>query len=181
MPTGIPYTETTERSSIVVAGITLQAPNPYAEGHSLRENEAGVMNQTLHENLRNNFASTVKKAQEDANGEAVDEGALQQQFDAYIMEYDFGVRRSGGARISDPVEREAMVLARAKVRQALQKKGIKPADVGKDKIDELARGVIDKYPEYMATAKANVEARQALEDSDLDITVSQPQEAGATA
>ena len=178
MPTGIPYTDETPTSEIAIAGINFQAPNPYVAGHALRENEAGVMNQTLHENLRNNFASTVKEAKTKAeeNGGDVDTAALQTQFIEYIKDYDFGVRRAGGARIADPVEREAMKLAREKVRQALQKKGVKPADVGAEKITELARGVIEKYPQYMEIAKANVAARESLGD-DLDIQVGQSQAA----
>ena len=45
---------------IIIQGVTFNVPTPYAEGHVLATNEASALNQLLHENLRNNFASKVK-------------------------------------------------------------------------------------------------------------------------
>ena len=62
-----------QTKSITVQGFTLSVPVPYAEGHTLTEAEAAVLNQTLAENLRNNFGSQIKKSREDleAEGKAV--------------------------------------------------------------------------------------------------------------
>ena len=54
-------------STITIAGHAFQAPIKYAEGDTLEANEAGALNQTYHENLRNNFAKRVQEAL-DANG-----------------------------------------------------------------------------------------------------------------
>ena len=137
------------RSEITIAGLALTVPAPFVEGHVLRMNEASVLNQTYAENLRNNFASAVKTAQEESkkSGVPVDLSVLQGKLDEYVNAYDFGVRKGGGAHVVlDPVEREARKLAQERVKAALKKKGINLKDVAKEKLEELVTGVLDKYP-----------------------------------
>lgn len=136
------YTSSTPRANITVAGLALSAISPYAEGHVLAANEAAVLNQTLAENLRNNYASVVKKvadAAEKAKTE-VDLTALQADFDKYMAEYDFGVRRTG-TRILDPIEKEAYAIATDAIKKALKAKGFvvgdKDGQVAKTKFEEM--------------------------------------------
>jgi len=93
----------------------------------LTESEAAVLNQTLAENIRNNFASVVEKAN-DAAMDAATKAAktdeerqaalavranpadLQPQLDSYVSTYEFGVRTGGGPKL-DPIEREAKRIA----------------------------------------------------------------------
>src|SRR5262245_42373901 len=93
---------TNSYDQITIKGTVFRVPIRYAAGHVLTEGEAGALNQTLHENLRNNFAKKVADGQE--AGLPVD--TLQQQLDDYAAEYQFGAR-AGGVR-GDPVLTLAM-------------------------------------------------------------------------
>ena len=118
----------TPRNTIKIAGVNLTVPQPYAEGHTLTANEAAALNQVLAENIRNNTATKIKEA----SAKGTSEDQMQAEVDAYVAGYEFGVR-TGGGRTSDPVEREAMELARQAVRNQLQKKGHKLSEFsGKD-------------------------------------------------
>ncbi len=168
---------------ITIQGHTFLAPIKYAEGHVLTANEAGALNQTYHENLRNNFASSVRNrvaelyGTKDEDGKVVsvpedaslDDGQLadlQAEFDKYAAEYEFGARRSGGARApADPVEREALNLAKAAVKAALKAKNIK-AEV--EAINEAAKRLVDTNPQFKETAKRRVEEQQAIAGAALD-------------
>jgi len=154
------------RTSITVQGQILDAPQPFAEGHVLRPNEAAVLNQTYAENLRNNFASGIKKLVEEAKkaGTEPDFSNLQAKFDEYVQTYDFGVRRAGGGAVTlDPVSREAMRLAREAVLNALKAKGISQKEAGKEKIAELSEQVFESNKEtLLARAKQIIELKSGV-------------------
>jgi hypothetical protein len=155
------FNDQTPRRNVTISGVQFSVPEPIAEGHKVNENEAAALNQVLAENVRNNFANRVKKAQE--AGE--DPSALQAELDQYVGEYEFGVRRGGGGGATsskDPVEKEAEALAKAKVKEALKSKGHKISDVSSEKISELTKNALEKYPEFREQAKQIVEARQSV-------------------
>lgn len=172
-------TSETPRSEITVAGQTFKVPQPYTAGHVLVAGEASALNQTYAENLRNNFAAKVKEAIEAGSFDA---DVFQGRFDDYAGEYEFGVRVGGGGRSSDPVQAEAMNIARDLVRKALAKQigagtlkaadgsAIKLSDIPAGKISELAKGVLakadDKAERILATARQRVEAQKEL---DVDV------------
>jgi hypothetical protein len=164
-------TAKTPTREITVSAVNLSVPQPFTEGHVLTEMESKVLNQTLAENLRNNFAGTVKKATEAAEKakQPLDVAALQKAMSKYVEGYEFGVRRSGVSL--DPVEREAMALATERVKEALKAKGHKIADVGKEKIAELASQAIDKNPSFMEQAKRVVAERAKIGSEGLDLTL----------
>lgn len=158
-------TESATRSEITVQGVTLTVPAPFVEGHVLRANEAGVLNQTYAENLRNNFAAAVKKAKDEAEkaGTAVDGEKLQSELDAYVVTYDFGIRRGGGVRVGlTPVEKEARKLAREAITAALSKKGHKVKDLPEGKMDEFIEQALATKPAFREEAQRRVEARQNI-------------------
>lgn len=176
-----------QTDEITIQGYTFTAPIRYAEGHVLTANEAGALNQTFHENLRNNFASKVRGKLEELYG-AKDEttgkivvpedaelseeqfAELQTEFNAYAEQYEFGARRAGGGRQpSDPVRREAENLAKAAVRQALKSKGIKAEA---DAIAEAAKRLVDTQPHWMETAARRVAEQQAIAADGLDSVLS---------
>ena len=137
-----------------VAGLTLLVPEPYTEGQYLNEAEASILNQTYRENIRNGIAPRVKKSPEYA----------QAIVDEYVATYSFGVRRARA--LLNPVDAEAKKIATAKVKEALQKKGIKPSDY--EQYDEKVASVM-AMPEVQEVAHAIVEARRALMSDILDI------------
>ena|SRR3990167_5061082 len=160
-------TSSAERTTITIQGQQFSVPAPFLEGHVLRPNEAAVLNQTYAENIRNNFAGAVKKAAE----EGKDVAALQSDLDKYVSEYDFGIRRIGVSVSVDPVEREAMALATKKVRDALKKKGINVKDLSKEKLAEMAKGALDKYPVIREQAAKIVAMKKEVGSSALSVEV----------
>lgn len=168
------------RRDVTIQGVILSVAAPYAEGHPLSQIEASVLNQTFAENIRNNYASAVKEALEKAKaaGTEANLAELQSALDEYMAEYEFGVRGTRTARVSaDPVEREAIKLARERVKQALAKAGFKVARgdeepggnvLSKDKLEELVEAALEKYPDIREAARAIVAAKANAGQSILE-------------
>ena len=166
--------ESAPRSEITIAGVTLSVPAPFSDGHVLRPNEAGVLNQTYAENIRNNFAAKVKAAQKvsEESGQPIDPASLQIELDTYIQSYDFGVRRGGGTRVVlDPVTKEALRLASERVKAALKKRGLNLKEVGNAKIKELAEQALEQHPILMERAQQIVALKSDLGQESLDLEV----------
>lgn len=152
---------------ITIEGHVFNVPTRYEEGHELTANEAAALNQTYHENLRNNFAKKVKDKK--ANGEIEEDvlAQLQTDLDEYAEGYEFGVRTGGGA-VRDPVMSEAMDLARTKIFEHLKTKGIKRADVSAKQVTEYAKKLLEKNPTIIELARQRVEEARAAATSELD-------------
>lgn len=151
---------------IMIQGLKFTATTPYEAGHQLTEVEAKVLNQTRLENLRNNFASTVKAANEGGEG-APTADDLPRLFAEYDGKYTFAMPSTGGgARKLDPVEREARALAIEIIRDnlAAETPPRKYADVKKAnpekleaKIDELSlNDQVIKLAKQRVSQKAKV-------------------------
>lgn len=149
---------------ITIQGHSFNVPTRYREGHELNEAEANALNQTFHENLRNNFAKKVKEA-----GESPDLAALQAELDAYAESYQFGIRAAGTGVSRDPVMTEAMRMARKIIDDLLRKKGKKPSDVTAEAKNDAAKRLLER-PEganILAAARQRIEEQKALSvDSD---------------
>jgi hypothetical protein len=191
-PAVTPEKEETPMSTIVVQGSALPVSTRYAEGHVLTAIEAGVLNQTLFENMRNNFASKIKAARtalglgdDDildtsipysttaGEGEAAvttEHKSIDEQWAEHSEAYQFGVRRVGGGtgkRVGNPYEREALRLAKAAVEKKVREKYGKLNAVPKETLDALIEQH-SKSEAVVAKAKENVDA---LGDIDLGIEV----------
>lgn len=141
---------------ITIAGHSFNVPVRYEEGHELTAGEASALNQTYHENLRNNFAKKVKDA-----GENADLAALQAELDAYANEYQFGVRSGGGGGVTrDPVMSEAMRIAKKQIGDLIRAKGGKVNDYEPSAITNAAKALLDR-PEG---AQIKEVARQRVEE-----------------
>lgn len=142
---------------ITIAGSPFNVPVRYEEGHELTAGEASALNQTYHENIRNNLAKKAK------------EGTLTQaDVDSYADTYQFGVRAAGTGGVSrDPVMSEAMRIAKKQLSEMLRKAGKKVGDYEVAAINTAAKALLDKTPEIMALAKQRVEEQQALASADL--------------
>ena len=96
--------------SFTIAGLHFKVSSPYSAGHVCTEGEARALNQTRVENIRNNLAAKAK------------DGVLTQaDVEAYAASYVFG-ERTGGLRTQDPIEAEALEIARRLVRKKGQSK-----------------------------------------------------------
>lgn len=150
---------------ITIQGLTFNTPRPYAEGYTLKSNEADALNNLLGENLRNNFRQRVLDAKE--KGE-LDHAALQAEFDAKAAEYEFGARRGGGgtAQPKDPVEREAYAIAREKIKARAKQLN---RTVDAETINEMIPGLLEKYPEIRTQAQQIVATRQSVSIEELEL------------
>ena len=72
----------------------------------LTAGEASALNQVFHENLRNNFASKIKKLKE-ANGEAIGVGLFQADLDDYAKSYQRSVSAPPAALAPSPIPSSA--------------------------------------------------------------------------
>lgn len=159
------FNKETPTGSFVIQGQSFSIPRPFAEGHTCTKSEADVLNQTLAENARNNMSANVKKAIDAGDFDLV---KVQADIDGYLEDYDFGVRR--GRAPADPVEREALVIAREAVKTALRQKGFKLADVAAEDIARLAEDAIAANAEITKEAKRRVDQRAKLGVDQLDLS-----------
>lgn len=155
------YDKQTPRREITINEVVLKVISPFKEGDVLTPEQAAVLNQTLAENLRNNFAGRVKEVKEAAGGAAgVDLVSLQKELNEYTKEYTFGARRAAGIAVN-PVERIALSLAKPAVKQALVKAGKDPKSYTAEQLTELAKGALAKYPHFMEQAQKMYDAKKA--------------------
>lgn len=147
---------------ITISGHSFNVPVRYEEGHELTAGEASALNQTYHENLRNNFSKKVKDA-----GATPDLAALQAELDAYANDYQFGVRTAGAGVSRDPVMSEALRIAKKQVGELIKKAGKKPSDYEASAIITAAKGLIDKDPQILEIARSRVAEQQSLASEDV--------------
>jgi hypothetical protein len=156
--------------TVAVQKIKVGIPQPFAEGHKLRANEADALNAHYINCIRNTVAGAVKDMIGEGDASQVDPKQVQKIVDEAIKEYDFGQSRAG--RPGDPVKQEAMEIARNIVRQQLQKKGHKLSDIAGKTISEHANKLLQHEahgPKIMEKAKAVVAERQSLAEMELDL------------
>lgn len=158
-------TKETPVRQFVIQDETFSLPAPFNEGHVCTNAEASVLNQTLAENVRNNMAKKIKDAKE-AN--TFNQNEMQAEVDLYIEEYEFGVRRGRGPL--DPIEREALNIAKDTVKDALRKNGYKLADVDTDDINRLAEQVVADNPEITKEAERRVKEKGKIGIQQLDLS-----------
>ena len=157
-------------SKITIAGREFQVDPRYAEGHVLNVNEASALNQTFFENLRNNFAGKMKDG-------AIPEAELDSKFAEYAASYAFGVRTGGGGGSRDPVEVEAMNLARDAIKKGIQnlfasgKSTKKVGDYSAKAISEAAAKLIEQNPVYREKAKERVAQMQEVAGESVDSSI----------
>ncbi len=169
----LPETPTDE---ITIAGEKFKVFTPFAEGHVVTAGEAHSLNQTFSENIRNNFAKTVKTAKEAGSFDAT---AIQIALDAYQTEYEFGMRRVRGestprvSKSADPVLSRAIELAREAVRAAIRVAGGNPKDYSGADVTARARKAVEDNPRFREAAERQLEEEKNLAVVDLD---SQPLE-----
>src|SRR5215831_8883648 len=145
---------------ITIQGQVFRVPIRYAAGHTLNDGEASALNQTLHENLRNNFAKKVVEGTE----AGLTMETMQQQLDDYAADYQFGVRTGGGGFRGDPVMTLAMNTAREIVRGAIKEKNLDAEEWPASRISQAARALLESQGEdgkILQMARNQIEAERA--------------------
>lgn len=160
-----PGTATRQRSIGAKDGpsFTVNVPTPYAAGYVCDEAHANILNQTLAENISNNLRAKMIDGVTEGEGDNATkrpytDAEAQALVDSYVADYEPGVRRGGGeARIVDPVEREALAIAKEKAKELVRSKGGKPSDFD---IPTLGAKILEANRDFlMAEAKKIVDAR----------------------
>lgn len=173
----------TPYTSITIQGLQFEVAQPFKAGHVLTEGEASQLNQVRAENVRNNFAGTIRKAIEEhrkANTlpddaevpvSDLDKDELDEKLSKYDDEYVMGVRGgpSGPRTPVDPIQREANRIALEKVKTAVKKKGITLESVPKEKMASFVKQVLEKYPEIIEEAKRRVSAASQIALESLEV------------
>lgn len=178
-------------TKLTIQGLEFEVEAPYKEGDVIDANEASALNQTFVENIRNNFAATIKAAKaeicktngwvtkdgdkevpdlERVSNDALDMDEINASFVKYVESYEFGTRRVGGTRApADPVEREARRLAWEKVKELLKAKGYSVNKIEAETKDRLVGQALENYPEIRETARTLVAAAKDIDLGDLQI------------
>lgn len=145
-----------------INGMQFELSAPYAEGHVINDIEARVLNQTRAENIGNNTRAKIKEMQ-DAN-------ASEQEITDYVLgvdaEYVFTAAGVSSARKLDPVEREAVKIARELLKGHLASSGRKltvaPEGMTDDEWEEKVTAEVERISqldEVVKAAKKNVDAK----------------------
>ena len=132
--------------SITILGLRFDVRWPYSAGHVCTKGEARALNQKRLESVRNKLAVTAK-----------DRTLTQADVDAYAASYVFG-EHTARRRTNDPVEAEALEMARRLVR----KKGQSTKEN-----TEAARELLQSEKGDAIRAQA---AKRVLELKDLMVT-----------
>lgn len=152
--------------TMVIQGHQFKIDSPYKAGHQITEIEAGVLNQTRKENIRNNFAKSVKEAENDKNELTPKKHEeLQNKLDEYAAAYEFNL---AGGRAGDPIEREARILARAAITAQIKKAGKAIKDIDSAALTAKVNEIASTNKEIIAMAKKNVESRKAAESVSIE-------------
>jgi hypothetical protein len=140
---------------LTIQGQQFNIPMPFSAGHVLEASEASAMNQLYAENIRNNFAGKMKKAEE-----AKETVPGQAELDAYCQTYKFGAKGISGPKL-DPVEAEARRLAKTAITEALKAKGYKLKDVPDEQLNAWVLEAVESTPQFRTTAQTLISQRQA--------------------
>lgn len=146
-----------------INGLQFELSAPYSEGHVCSAIEARVLNQTRAENIGNNTRAKIKEMQE-AN-------ASEQEIQDFVAEFDasyvFTAAGVSASRKLDPVEKEAVKIARELLKQHLAQDGRKltvaPDGLTDDEWEEKVSAAIEDIAskeEVVRAAKKAVEAKQ---------------------
>jgi len=145
--------------------ITFEFPLKFAEGHTCTAAEAKALNQTMKENLSNQFRA---RAQACIAGEedALSEKELQKEFNARAGEYEFTLSNAGGGRSAlSPIEKAAKKIAMQVVGNKLAEEGItkkayfEADEANKEKYAENVAKLMENE-KVLALAKKRVESEE---------------------
>lgn len=156
---------------ITIYGLSLSITAPYGEGHVLNAAEANVLNQTRAENIGNNVRAKIKELQaEDKTFSDEAKQKAQKLISEVDADYTFSMPGSGGGRrVADPVEREAISIARDLIGRKLKEQGKTLKGVMESNKDALEAKIAEVAASdaVMAEARKRINARAKLSVEDL--------------
>ena len=163
----------TQTKDITISSVGFTISMPYAAGPiELTEAEAKTLNQTRLENIGNNLRKQID-ALKSEDGTMTDEAQAEAQ--ALVAERDanyiFTVGSVGTSRVTDPLAKECMTLAKGVVLDNIKAndmtlKAYREQEGGEEKYNDLVAQVME-MPAVIAAAKANLAGRSGLTDIKL--------------
>lgn len=154
-----------------INGLVFEVSQPYAEGHTISDIEAKVLNQVRAENIGNNVRAKLKEMQE--AGESED--AMRALVAEKDSEYVFTAGNVGEGRKLDPYEREAEKLARELLKEHLAASGRKltvaPEGVTEDDWKAKIQTEVDRIAvmdDVVRAARKRVDDRRKTADKLLE-------------
>jgi hypothetical protein len=135
--------------TITVNGHAFRIPTRYQEGHECTAPEAAALQKKYEINLK----PSVSKIVEEGLSNDLKLEAIEDAISARAARYQFGMRVGGGApkKPKDPIEVQAMLIAKLHAREQARRAGFKGKDLMKQtsvRARELA-----KRPDYLKLAK----------------------------
>lgn len=111
--------------TLTIYGLSAEIAAPYAEGHTITAAEAKVLNQTRAENISNNVRKAVGELRaEDGSFSAEAQAKALELIAAADSTYVFTLANAGsGRKVVDPIEREALSIAKAGLTAKLKERG----------------------------------------------------------
>lgn len=146
-----------------INGLQFEISEPYSEGHTITAIEARVLNQTRSENIGNNLRAKIKELQEDESKSDQDIYDLVADLDG---RYEFTAAGVSASRKLDPVEKEAVKIARELLKAHLAADGRKltvaPEGLTDEEWDDKVAAEVERIAaleEVVKAAKKNVDAK----------------------
>jgi hypothetical protein len=138
-----------------INGLQFELSEPYVEGHTISAIEARVLNQTRSENIGNNLRAKIKEMQESETASEQDIYDLVAELDS---RYEFTAAGVSASRKLDPVEREAVKIARELLKEHLAASGRKltvaPEGVTDEEWDDKVAAEVERIASEEAVVKA---------------------------
>ena len=152
----------------MINGIAFEINAPYAEGHVVNAAEARVLNQTRSENIGNNLRAKLKELAE--AGSPVEE--LQALVTDLDSRYEFTLAEARASRQLDPVEKEALKIAKEALKNHLAETGRKlnvaPEGYSEDEWADKIEAELDRIVNtetVLKIARERVKAKQKQADT----------------
>lgn len=150
-------------TEVTIQGITFSYEPRYAEGHVLNEGEAKALNQTMKENIRNNFAQKVKAFQEGAVGEDI----IRASFEDYVANYKFSDRQIE-RQPANKVEQIHNKLLKEVAEALCRKNNTTFKELSESRQDALLETLRARRPELLDEAKRRFEQLQSISADALE-------------
>lgn len=147
---------------LMIAGLEFQdvLPERYKEGHVCTAGEAGALQQTLAENIRNNLSKQIKQLLDEAEekGTQVDMKALTKWVAEKAAAYQFGAPRE-----VDPVKTAARRFATDALKKHLGSKAW--TEMSSDDREARITKLLERNPQLTQMAQEQVKRNRKLQDS----------------
>jgi hypothetical protein len=130
--------------TITISGKQFSVPSPFEAGHVLTAGQATSLNQTYHENIRNNLAADVKAGK-------IDQAGVLEYAKKYVNEMGAG----GGNRSGDPVGSRARDMAAKDAGKAYKSAGGKIKDMPEANVErQLAANLVHYHRQAFVSVAA---------------------------